>query len=79
MKELDVLKVDFFPRKNSFSNFPHHTKEAYLQQTAKDMLHLLTSNSTTASPVQNPLAFGPPILHACAMQYIHHQTQLLPF
>ena len=62
MKELDVLKVDFFPEKTPFPTF---TKEAYLQQTAEDMLHLLQPASIP-SPVHNPLAFGPAILNAYA-------------
>jgi hypothetical protein len=62
MKELDVLKVNFFPGKTPFPTF---TKESYLRQTAEDMLHLLQPDSPT-SPVHNPLSFGPNILNAYA-------------
>jgi len=45
LAERDVLKVDFFPEKIPFPTF---TRDAYLQQTAEDMLHLLTTPSTDA-------------------------------
>jgi hypothetical protein len=57
--EVDVLKVDFFPEKTPF---PLFNREAYLKQTAEDMLQLLTP--TAADPSQPPLEFGPPILNA---------------
>ena len=60
--ERDVLTVDFFPEKIPF---PRFTKEAYLQQTAEDMLHLLQPDPVTL-PLFAPLAFGPPILNAYA-------------
>jgi hypothetical protein len=61
MQERDVFKVDFFPEKTAF---PHFTREAYLRQTAEDMLHLL--QPTDSDPLLKPLAFGPPILNAYA-------------
>ena len=57
--ERDLLKVDFFPQKFPF---PTYSKDAYLKQTAEDMLHLL--NDSDSSPIHNPLSFGPPILNA---------------
>jgi hypothetical protein len=62
MSERDVLTVEFFPQKIPFPTF---TKEAYLQQTAEDMLSLLQPEPNT-SPLLNPLSFGPPILNAYA-------------
>jgi hypothetical protein len=59
MQERNVLKVDFFPEKIVFPTF---TREAYLRQTAEDMLHLLQPQDE--SPIQRPLEFGPPILNA---------------
>jgi hypothetical protein len=61
MKERDVLTVDLFPEKILFPKF---TPEAYLQQTAEDMLPLF--KASTASPTAKPLSFGPPILNAFA-------------
>jgi hypothetical protein len=58
--EVDVLKVDFFPQQTPFPTF---TREAYLRQTAEDMLHLLQPTQPTSNP---PLEFGPPILNAYA-------------
>jgi len=58
-QERNVLTVDFFPNKTPFPTF---TKEAYLQQTAEDMLHLLQPTADTSAVA--PLAFGPPILNA---------------
>ena len=63
MHERDVLKVDFFPEKIAF---PTLSRDAYLKQTAEDMLHLLTNDATDSSPVHDPLAFGPPVLNAYA-------------
>ena len=63
MSERNVLKVDFFPQKIAFPTF---TRDAYLKQTAEDMLHLLQSDETTGSPLHDPLSFGPPILNAYA-------------
>ena len=63
MHERDVLKVDFFPQKIAFPTF---TRDAYLKQTAEDMLHLLQDDATTRSPLNDPLSFGPPILNAYA-------------
>ena len=62
MSERDVLTVEFFPEKIPF---PKLSKEAYLQQTAEDMLHLLQPDPLT-SPAFAPLSFGPPILNAYA-------------
>jgi hypothetical protein len=62
MSERDVLTAEFFPQKIPFPKF---TKEAYLQQTAKDMLSLSQPEPTT-SPLLNLLSFGPPILNAYA-------------
>ena len=60
--EVDVLKVDFFPQQTPFPTF---TREAYLRQTAEDMLQLL--QPTAMQPSSNPpLEFGPPILNAYA-------------
>jgi hypothetical protein len=59
--ELDVLKVDFFPEHIPFPTF---NRTAYLQQTAEDMIQLLTPSET--SPLHLPLEFGPPILNAYA-------------
>jgi hypothetical protein len=61
MMERDVLTVEFFPQKIPFPTF---TREAYLRQTAEDMLHLLQPDNT--SPLLAPLAFGPPMLNAFA-------------
>src|SRR5687767_5273582 len=59
MKETDVLKVDFFPRR---IKFPTVTNQDYLRQTAEDMLTLLTPSTATNS--QNPLLYGKPMLNA---------------
>jgi hypothetical protein len=61
LHERDVLKVDFFPQKIPFPTF---SREAYLQQTAEDMLHLFRDKPT--SHLVDPLSFGPPILNAFA-------------
>lgn len=57
----DVLKVDFSPEKTPLQYLP---RNAYLQQTAKDMLSLL--RDPLPSPLHQPLTFGPPILNALA-------------
>ena len=61
MQERNVLKVDFFPEKIAF---PTLTREAYLRQTAEDMLQLLQPEDQ--SPLLQPLEFGQPILNAFA-------------
>jgi hypothetical protein len=61
MNQHDVLTVDFFPE---IIPFPKFTQEAYLRQTAEDMLHLLKAQVN--SPTATPLTFGPPILNAFA-------------
>jgi hypothetical protein len=62
MSERDVLTVDFFPEKTPFPTF---TPEDCLKQTAEDVLHLLEAPASSSSPAPT-LAFGPPILNACA-------------
>ena len=58
MSERDVLTVEFFPEKIPFPKF---TTNAYLRQTAEDMLSLLSQPQVTTPAV--PLEFGPPILN----------------
>jgi hypothetical protein len=41
------------------------TPKDHLKQTAEDMLHLLEAPAPSSQPAK-PLAFGPPILNACA-------------
>jgi hypothetical protein len=60
MTERDVLTVEFFPEKIPFPKF---TTDAYLRQTAEDMLSLLSSPPPVSTPTI-PLEFGPPILNA---------------
>jgi hypothetical protein len=61
-RERDLLKVDFFPQKFPFPSF---SADAYLKQTAEDMLHLLKNKQDPRdSSVHNPLSFGPPVLNA---------------
>jgi hypothetical protein len=62
-KEVDVLKVDFFPQQTPFPTF---NREAYLRQTAEDMLHILQPSTNPPLPVFSPLEFGSPILNAYA-------------
>jgi hypothetical protein len=62
-KEVDVLKVDFFPQQTPFPTF---NREAYLRQTAEDMLHLLQPTTNPPLPVFSPLEFGSPIINAYA-------------
>jgi hypothetical protein len=58
--EVDVLKADFFPQQTPFPTF---TREAYLRQTAEDMLQLLQPAEPPA--IGNPpLEFGSPMLNA---------------
>jgi len=63
MHKRDVLKVDFFPETIVFPTF---TRDAYLKQTAEDMLHLLQQGESDSSLIHDPLSFGPPILNAYA-------------
>jgi hypothetical protein len=60
--ERDVLTVEFFPEKIPI---PRFTTEAYLKQTAEDMLHLLQAPPPT-SPLLAPLTFGDTALNAYA-------------
>jgi hypothetical protein len=46
-------------------SFPTFTPEDYLKQTAEDMLHLLKAPAPSSNPAPT-IAFGPPILNACA-------------
>ena len=62
MAKRDVLTVDFFPGKISFPTF---TPEAYLKQTAEDMLHLLETPVSSSHPAP-ALAFRSPVLNAYA-------------